>query len=270
MPIRVPGTFFLRNLVEKRSLLSQLVRRDFQQRFVGSAIGWVWGLIHPLVQLLSWTFLFQSLLKVSLPPGEVTQSYPLYIFAGMLPWFLFSETVQRSASSILDQASLITKTVFPAEIVPVAVFLSCLVSHGLALALMISAAGIFLNQISVFLVILPVYTLIIGLFAVGVGWVVASLHVFLRDTAQVLSVILTFWFFATPIMVPESRYTGWAHFLVAANPLAYLVRGYREMLLGTRVPDPADLLVAAASGAAVFLIGGLFFRHMKRGFADVL
>jgi lipopolysaccharide transport system permease protein len=270
VPIRVPGTFFLRNLVEKRSLLSQLVRRDFQQRFVGSAIGWVWGLIHPIVQLMAWTFLFRGLMKVSLPANEVTQNYPLYIFAGMLPWLLFSETVQRSASSILDQANLITKTVFPAEIVPVSVFLSCLVSHALALALMISATGVFLNRISVFLLILPVYTLIIGLFAVGVGWIVASLHVFLRDTAQVLSVILTFWFFATPIMVPESQYAGWAHLLVVANPLAYLVRAYRQMLLSTRVPSPADLLVAAAGGAVVFLIGGLFFRHMKRGFADVL
>jgi homopolymeric O-antigen transport system permease protein len=267
---RLPGKFFLRNLVEKRGLLLQLVRRDFQQRFVGSAIGWVWGLIHPLVQLLSWTFLFQGLMKYSLPGNEVTQNYPLYIFAGMLPWFLFSETVQRSASSILDQANLITKTVFPAEIVPVSVFLSCLVSHGLALALVISATGIFLNRISVFLLVLPVYTFIIGLFAVGVGWIVSSLHVFMRDTAQVLSVILTFWFFATPIMVPESQYPAWAHFLVVANPLAYLVRAYRRMLLSTRVPDPADLLVAAAFGSAVFLIGGLFFRHMKRGFADVL
>ena len=270
MSNRLPGSFFLRNLVEKRGLLSQLVRRDFQQRFVGSAIGWVWALIHPLVQLLCWTFLFQGIMKVSLPPDEVTQNYPLYIFAGMLPWFLFSETVQRSASSILDQANLVTKTVFPSEIVPLAVFLSCLVGHGLALCMMIASALIFLNQISVFLILLPVYTLIIGLFAVGVGWVVASLHVFLRDTAQVLGVILTFWFFATPIMVPESRYPGWAHILVVANPLAYLVRAYRQMLLGNRVPNPADLLVAAASGAVVFLLGGLFFRHMKRGFADVL
>jgi lipopolysaccharide transport system permease protein len=71
-------------------------------------------------------------------------------------------------------------------------------------------------------------------------------------------------------MVPESRYTGWAHVLVVANPLAYVVRAYRQVLLGNRVPNPRDLLVAAASGAAVFLLGGLFFRHMKRGFADVL
>ena len=265
-----PGRHFAHNLIERRTLLFQLVRRDFEQRFVGSAAGWLWGLIHPLVLLASWTFVFQVCLHTSLPSTEVTQNYSLFLFCGFLPWLLFQETVTRSASSLLEHANLITKTVFPAEIVPVSVFLSCLVSHGLALALMISAAGIFLNQISIFLLILPVYTLIIGLFAVGVGWVVASLHVFLRDTAQVLSVILTFWFFATPIMVPESQYPGWAHFLLVANPLAYLVRAYRGMLLSTRVPNPADLLVAAACGAAMFLAGGLFFRHMKRGFADVL
>src|ERR1700729_1200314 len=184
--MRVPGTLFLRNLVERRSLLFQLVRRDFQQRFVGSAVGWIWGLIHPLVLLVSWWFVFEKLMHYNLAVNPYTRNYPLFLFAGILPWLLFNDTVQRSATSLLDQSNLITKTVFPSEIVPVSVFLSSLVSHALALALMISAAGIFLNQISLFLLILPVYTLIIGLFAVGVGWVVASLHVFLRDTAQVL------------------------------------------------------------------------------------
>ena len=120
------------------------------------------------------------------------QKYPLYLFAGMLPWLLFSETVQRCAPSLLDQANLITKTVFPAEIVPVSVFLSTLVSHLLAVALMVTAAGVWINQISIFLVLLPLYMLTVGLFAVGVGWIAASLHVFLRDTAQVLNVILDF------------------------------------------------------------------------------
>jgi lipopolysaccharide transport system permease protein len=267
---RFPGERFLHNLVEKRGLLAQLVRRDFEQRFVGSAIGWVWGLVHPLAQLLAWTFLFQFVLGVKLPAAEGAGNYPLFLFAGMLPWFLFSDTVQRSASAILDQANLITKTVFPAEIVPVSVFLSCLVSHLLALALLIAAAGIFLNQISIFILLLPVYILVIGLFSIGVGWVAASLHVFLRDTAQVLSVVLTFWFFATPIMVVESHYPAWARILLAANPLTYLARAYRDLLLSSRVPRGTDLLIAAAYSLAVFTLGGLFFRHVKRGFADVL
>src|SRR5215475_5014209 len=80
---RLPGQQFLRNLIERRSLLFQLVRRDFDQRFVGSAIGWIWGLIHPLVLLLSWVFVFQILLKQKPPEGAVTTSYPLFIFAGM-------------------------------------------------------------------------------------------------------------------------------------------------------------------------------------------
>src|SRR3954463_15152703 len=151
----IPGTLFLQNLVERRSLLFQLVRRDFEQRFIGSAIGWIWAIIHPLVLLLSWTFVFQFCLGQKVPPGEETTNYPLFLFAGMLPWLLFSETVQRSASSLLDQANLITKTVFPSEMIPVAVFLSTLMSHLLGIALMVAAAGIVLNQISIFVLLLP-------------------------------------------------------------------------------------------------------------------
>src|SRR5215831_2848285 len=96
-----PGSLFLRNLVERRGLLFQLVRRDFEQRFVGSAIGWIWGLIHPLVLLVSWIFVFQICLRMKLQ-GQPTNNYALFLFAGMLPWLLFNDTVQRSASSLLD------------------------------------------------------------------------------------------------------------------------------------------------------------------------
>jgi ABC-type polysaccharide/polyol phosphate export permease len=194
----------------------------------------------------------------------------LFIFAGMLPWLLFSETVQRSASSLLDQANLITKTVFPSEMIPVSVFLSTLLSHLLALVLMIAVTAVWINQISVFLILLPLYLVVIGLLAVGLGWIVASLHVFLRDTAQVLSVVLTFWFWLTPIFITEKQFPPWARFLLAANPMYYVARAYRTILLGSAMPDLEDLAIAAAYGLAVFLAGGLFFRHMKRGFADVL
>ncbi len=253
--------------MERRSLLFQLVRRDFEQRFVGSAVGWIWALINPLVLLLSWVFVFQFLLQAKPPAGE--KHFSLFVFAGMLPWLLFSETVQRAAPSILEQANLITKTVFPSEIIPVSVFLSTLIGHFLALLLMIAAAGAWDHQISLFLLLLPLYTLAVGLFSVGVAWIVASLHVFLRDTAQVLSVILTFWFWATPILVDETRFRR-VQFLLYANPLYYVVRSYRAILLHSAMPSLADLAVALAFGAASFCIGGLFFRYMKRGFADVL
>ena len=260
----------MRNLVERRSLLFQLVRRDFEQRFVGSVVGWVWGIIHPLVMLLAWTFVFSVCLHAKLDPGEVTQNYPLFLFAGMLPWLLFSETVQRSAVSLLEQANLITRTVFPAEMVPVSIFLSSLASHLMALALAVAAIGIVLKQISLGLVLLPIYMLLLGLFAVGCGWIMASLQVYLRDTAQVLTVILTFWFWLTPILITEKQFPARVRFLVTGNPLAYMVRGYRELLLSKRLPSLEELGVMALFGVGAFVAGGLFFRHMKRGFADVL
>ncbi|MGA2194812.1 MAG: ABC transporter permease [Bryobacteraceae bacterium] len=257
--------------MERRSLLEQLVRRDFEQRFVGSAVGWIWGLIHPLVLLVCWWFVFVKVLRLR-PDGAVTDNYPLFLFAGMLPWLLFSDTVQRSATAMLDQSNLITKTVFPSEILPVSVFLSSVVSHLLAVALMVVAAGVMLNQISIFLVLLPVYVFVLGLCAVGVGWIVASLHVFQRDTAQVMSVVLQFWFWLTPIFFMEGKYPQKARILLTLNPMNYLVRGYRQMLLTSTWgwTDLRDLAVAAGFGVALFLIGGLFFRYMKRGFADVL
>jgi lipopolysaccharide transport system permease protein len=268
--VRLPGSYFLRNLVERRSLLFQLVRRDFEQRFVGSVVGWVWGIIHPLVMLASWTFVFSVCLHVKLDAGELTDNYPLFLFAGMLPWLLFTETVQRSTASLLEHASLITKTVFPSEMVPVSVFLSSLVSHLMALALVIASVGIWLNHISAGLVLLPVYMALLGMFAIGCGWILASLEVYLRDTAQVLTVILTFWFWLTPIFITERQFPSRLRFLLASNPLAYLVRAYRELLLSHQWPGLDDLAIMGAFAIATFLAGGLFFRHMKRGFADVL
>jgi len=247
-----------------------MVRRDFEQRFVGSAMGWIWGLIHPLVLLLSWTFVFQFCLHQTVPDGEDTKNYTLFLFAGMLPWLLFSDTVQRASTSLLEQANLITKTVFPAEMIPVSVFLSSLVSHLLGVALVIAAAGVFLNQISIFLLLLPVYMAVVGLLAIGIGWIAASLHVFLRDTAQVVSVALLFWFWMTPIFIAPQSFPRWAHILLVANPFYYVVRAYRKLLLGTAAPSLRDLAIVTAYAAATFVIGGLFFRYMKRGFADVL
>ena len=205
MPKGYPGRFFLINLFERRGLLFQLVRRDFEQRFIGSVAGWVWGLIHPLVLLLSWTFVFSICLHQKLPAGQ-PGTYPLFLFAGMLPWLLFSDTVQRSSASLLDHATLITKTVFPSEMVPLSVFLSSLVSHFMALGLLIIAVGVWSRSLSPAVAVLPLYMLLLGLLAVGIGWIVAALQVYLRDTSQVLTVALTFWFWLTPIFIFENQF----------------------------------------------------------------
>lgn len=266
----IPGSHFLRNLVERRSLLFQLVRRDFEQRFIGSVAGWLWGVIHPLVLLLSWTFVFQTCLRVRLPPSEITENYTLFLFSGFLPWMLFQDTVLRSTAGLLEHKNLITKTMFPAEVVPVSIFLSSLVNHLIALALVVGAVAIWLKHFSLVVFALPLYMFLLGLFAVGLAWIVSSLNVYLRDTAQVISVVLTLWFWLTPIFITVEQIPENLRFLVRANPLARFVNAYRERLLSSHWPSLRELAVIAAFALVMFAAGGLFFRHLKRGFADVL
>ena len=271
---RIPGTKFVLVLVNNRSLIYQLVRRDFEQRYVGSLAGWLWGLIHPLVLLGVYTFVFVYAFRMELPDGEVTDNYPLFLFAGMLPWLLFSETLQRSASSLVEYANLIKKSVFPAEVVPLTILLSTLISHFLALLLLIVASAVVLGHVNGALVVVLLYLPPLGLLTLGLSWIAAGLHVYVRDTGQVLAVVLTAWFWLTPIFLYEdilrSRFDGRLSFLLQVNPLAYVVRAYRESVLGTGVPAWGDLGVLMLFGAASFLVGGLFFRYAKRGFADVL
>jgi lipopolysaccharide transport system permease protein len=268
--MRLPGRHFARNLVERRALVWQLVRRDFQQRYIGSAAGWLWGVVHPIVQLAVWVFVFQVCLKISLPPESATQNYPIYLFAGFLPWLLFQDTVTRSASALVDHANLITRTIFPSEVVAVSIFLSSLIHHLIGVLLAIVVIAVTLNRFSPLVIMLPLYMLFIGFLGIGVGWIVSSLHVYLRDTGQVLGIAMTLWFWVTPIMIGESQIPERFHPLVTWNPMSWVVRAYRERLLTGQAPQWHDLSVLAIYSAAVFIAGGLFFRHLKRGFADVL
>jgi ABC-type polysaccharide/polyol phosphate export permease len=267
---RIPGRHFAKNLVTGRALVAQLVRRDFQQRYVGSVAGWLWGVVHPLVQLGIWYYIFVKCLDQKMPPGSITDSYLMFLFCGFLPWMLFQETVTRSAASMVENANLITKTVFPSEVLPVSVFLSSLIHHLIGLALAILPVLAVQGHISSKIVLLPIYMIFVGMLGVGVAWIVSSLHVYLRDTVQILSVVMTLWFWITPIMILESKVPERVRFLVAWNPMSWVVRAYRDRLLSPAWPHWQELAVLSAYSIGIFVLGGLFFRHLKRGFADVL
>ena len=165
-------------------------------------------------------------------PGADTAnvSIPLFLFCGILPWFLFTDTVLRNCSAITENKALITKTVLPAEILPIAITLSNLVNHAIGLVILFICLAIFatipLSSLGV-LVYLPMLVL----FAQGLGWIVAGLQVFVRDTIQVLQIVLSVWFWVTPVMYTPDRLKNFEH-AAMFSPMAIVVTGYRNSLLG--------------------------------------
>jgi ABC-type polysaccharide/polyol phosphate export permease len=268
--VQLPGKHFFKNLIERRALLYQLIRRDFERRFVGSAGGWLWTLIHPLVLLASWTFVFHVCLQIAVPEGEGTQNYTLFLFCGYLPWMLFQDTVARSTTSLLEAPNLITKTVFPSEMIPVSVFFSSLISHVLALIAGVAVVAIWGGGIGPGLLWLPLYMFLLALLGVGIGWIAAAFQVYLRDTAQAVLVLLTLWFWATPVFLTENQVPERFRWILRSNPLSAFVKAYRDLILSVDLPNWGELAYAAALCVAVFLAGGLVFRQLKQGFADVL
>ena len=163
-----------------------------------------------------------------------------------------------------------TKTLFPSEILPLTALLSGFINHLIGFAILLCIIFFTLGKVSLFILLVPVYLFLLMLFTLGLSWFVASLNVFVRDVSQILSVILTFWFWFTPIFYSMDRFPPKLLFLVSLNPLAHVVTGYRDCLLRMRMPDLGVLAILAAVCLSVFAAGGLFFRKTKREFADIL
>jgi ABC-type polysaccharide/polyol phosphate export permease len=260
----------LRKFAAKRNLLKNLVLRDLKNRYIGSVGGFLWSVIHPIVLLSVYTFVFRVVFDQDVRPEFGNASYPLFLFCGLLPWLLFSDTILRSCSAITDNSSLITKTTIPAEILPVSITISNLVNHLIGLAILFMALAVFHTiPLSSFWIL--IYMPMLLMFAQGLGWIVAGLQVFFRDTMQLLQILMLFWFWFTPVFWASGQASDpKIAFLLDLNPIAVLVTGYRNSLLHVPQPGPLHIAMALGSSLLVFLIGAFVFKRAKPVFADVL
>lgn len=247
-------------------VLKELVRRDFRGRYAGSLLGLLWSFVQPLWQLLLFSFVFSTVLRVS-PLGERTSSFTVFLFSGLLCWLPIHEGVLRAATAITDNAALVKKLRFPAEILVLAVVLTALL-HAAIAALVFLAVLVWLGEFAVrgLPLLLVAVPLQVGL-AVGLGLMVAAFNVFVRDTSQVIGMLLSAWFYLTPIVYPLSLVPGAYRSWLELNPLATLVGLYREALLGGSglVPGTGILVFEVA---VLLLVGLALFRRLKSAFVE--
>jgi len=256
-------------LVRHRSTIQAFVRRDIRARYVNSVLGLSWAIIVPLTLLSLYTFVFSYVLKVRLGGTGTTASFAVYLFCGMLPWLAFAEGVTRSTSVVLEHAHLIKKVVFPSEILPVFAVLAALVSELVGLILLLAYVGV-LQGLAWTVLALPVVLVLQVMLTVGLGWLLASVNVFLRDVGQVLGLAVTIAMFLTPIFYPADLVPARFRWLLALNPLYHLVDAYRALVLDQRLPALSGLVMLAAVAVAAFVLGHWVFQRAKPAFVDVI
>jgi len=255
-----------------RELLKQVVRREIEARYRGSYLGLFWSLITPLVMLATYTFVFSVVFQARWRPDAVPArgEFALTLFAGLIAFNVFTEVVTRAPTLVLSHANYVKNVVFPIQILPVSALGTALFHGAVNLTILLAASLVVFGTISHTIWLLPVAALpLVGL-CLGMGWFLASLGIFVRDTTYAVGMTTQILFFLTPVIYPSSAVPESLRPWVKLNPLAVVVEDFRRTLVWSQHPDWAAWSLAMATAATVFVLGYAWFMITRSGFADVL
>lgn len=261
---------FLRPVWLYRGFILGNIRRDFQSRYRNSLLGAFWVILNPLAQITVYTVIFSKIMHAKLPGVESTYGYGMFLCAGILGWGLFSEIATRSQSMFLENANMLKKICFPRLCLPVIVIangvLNFCIVFGLFTGFMIFS-GLFPGL--PYLALLPVVLLLV-LFSAGLGLVLGVLNVFFRDVGQLFGILITFWFWLTPIVYPKNILPAYAEPIVAMNPMTGLISAIQGVVLQGAWPDWKTLLYPAVAGILLCMLGWHLFRRHSGDMVDEL
>jgi lipopolysaccharide transport system permease protein len=254
----------------RSELIFSLAKRELLARYKGSALGIVWALLTPVVMIAIFTFIFAGIFGARFGASQSHWDYALYLFCGLLPWTMFQETLQQSASTIVAHANLVKRVVFPLETLPVAQAFSSLGNQLFASIALLIATLVIQQQLHLTALWFPVLVIPQLLFTLGAAWLIASLGVFLRDIAQGITLLLMAWMYLTPIIYPESIVPARFRVFINLNPFTSLVRSYRRIFLEGAAPDWSGLAYFTGFAIVSFLVGYWWFARTRKNFADVI
>jgi lipopolysaccharide transport system permease protein len=260
----------LEELWHYRELLYFMVWRDVKVKYKQTVLGAAWAVLQPLLTMLVFTIFFGGLAKV----GSDGLPYPIFSFAGLLPWTLFAQGLSLSSASIIASSSLITKVYFPRLVIPISSVLGGVVDFAVAFGILILMMAHYGIWPSAAIIYLPLLLLLATAASMGVGIWLSALSVEYRDVRYVVPFVVQLWLFITPVIYPASKVAaklqevGLPVWLYGLNPMAGVVEGFRWALLPTG-SRPGPILLASSVVTLLLLVSGAFyFRRMERTFAD--
>lgn len=261
------SSLWLNDLWTYRELLGFFAWRDVSVRYKQSALGVLWALLTPLITVAIFTLIFGSVAKI--PSDGIP--YPVFCYAGLLPWLFFAQSVQRATVSMVAERNLLTKVYFPRLIVPIAATLAPLVDLAIAstvLAAMMAWYGVVPSAHALYWV--PLCLAWAWLLAVGVGTLLAALNVHFRDVGQMIPFLIQVWMYASPVVYPTSLLPGDLRWVHALNPIVGVIDGLRFALFSSAAPAGSSLLASLFVSLALVAGGIACFTRMERSFADVV
>lgn len=261
--------YFLLNIVESRWLILELTKKDFQVRYLGSYLGVLWAFIQPTVTVLIFWFVFQIGFK-SMPVADFP--FILWLITGMFPWFFISDAITSATNSIIENSYLVKKVVFRVSILPIIKITSALIIHLFFLGLLIVMFLLYGYIPTIYTLQILYYLFAAICLTLGLSWITATLVIFFKDIGQLVSMLLQFAFWGTPIFWSYAGVPVKYHKFLKLNPFYYIVEGYRNSLIYHKWfwEEPSMTLYFWCFTIIVFSIGALTFKKLRPHFADVL
>lgn len=255
-------------LSSHRTLFANLFWRELKGRYIGSITGMFWAVLHPVMQLAVYSFLFTLIFPVNLPELGGA-SFLAFVSLGLWPWIAAQEGLQRATVSVINQSALVKKIAFPHELVVLASVAAPFTVHligFLVVLVLLAAIGEPIHLMG--LANVALIWIIVLVATCGVGFVLGACQVFLKDIEHVLAPLLTILFYVTPILYPLSRVPVELRAYVEANPFSYVVTRLRDTLLGSASSIVASDVLALAIALAAFIGGRWVFRRLSPHFED--
>ncbi|MFZ5815411.1 MAG: ABC transporter permease [Bacillota bacterium] len=243
-------------------LLRNMVHRELRMRYKGSVLGFFWSLVNPIMLMVVYTVIFQFVMRVEVP------DYSLYLMAGLLPWNMVTVAVANSVPVVVGNANLVKKIYFPREILPISVvlanFVHLLIGMGLFVLFLLLTGKTTGSQ----LWLLPIVAAQQLLLTMGISLLVSASYVYFRDLEHIMNLIMMVWFYLTPIVYPSFMVPEGLRWMLILNPMAPIVAGYRQALLGAESVALSALQWPFVLSVLMAFLGFRVFRGLSRRFAE--
>jgi lipopolysaccharide transport system permease protein len=256
----------LKQLWQYRELLYFLTWRDIKVRYKQTALGAAWAIIQPFMTMVVFSVFFGKLAKM--PSDEIP--YPLFAFAGLVPWTFFSNAVTQCSNSLVQNAHILKKIYFPRLIVPIASVASGIIDFLIGLAVLLLMMAYYGMMPTANIVWLPLLLVLEIATALGMGLWLSAMNVHYRDVRYAVPFLAQFWLFATPIAYPSSLLSESWRLVYGLNPMVGVVEGFRWALLGVQTAPVPVVMISAFVSLSAVTTGLFYFRRMEKTFADTV